>query len=365
MRDKQLSRHWAQYQPLLFGSPDPELIFTEPLQKLIIVLDTIAPENFSFLHMQPMTGRPKIDRVAMMRVFIAKSVLNIKDNKFMRERLLIDYTLRRICGFTDVKSIPCEGTFSNTLKEFSEYGIAQEIHEDIIHGYVGDVLLEHISRDATAIPAREKAVAKAWSDENEKPKKRGRPKKGEEPQTPPKRTELQPHMTLDEMLADLPKDCDYGTKKNSKGVKETWRGYKLHLDVDDHGIPLSYILTSASTHDSQAAIPLETMTTQRVCSLYSLMDAGYVSSDISNFVQSCGKVPVIAPKKPRGGELIPLDPPKAHRFKNRTVVERANARVKDDLAGSGFRFRGALKVGTHLGISILVLAAEQIARYLI
>ena len=124
-----------------------------------------------------------------------------------------------------------------------------------------------------------KAIPKA-AEESEKPKKRGRPKKGEDAQTPPKRTELQPHMSLDEMLDDLPKVCDYGTKKNSKGVKETWRAYKLHLDVDDHGIPLSYILTSASTHDSQAAIPLETMTTQCVCNLYTLMDAEYVSSDI-------------------------------------------------------------------------------------
>lgn len=364
MRDKELSRHWAQYQPILFGSPDPELIFTKPLQKLIIILDTIAPENFWFLHSQPMTGRHKIDRVAMMRVFIGKSVLNIPDNKFMRERLLIDYTLRRICGFTDISSVPCEATFSNVLKEFSDNEIIAEMHEDLIHGYVGDVLLEHISRDSTAIPAREKAEVKQ-SEESKKPKKRGRPKKGQGPETPPKRTEIQPHMSLEEMLADLPKKCDYGTKKNSKGVKETWRGYKLHLDVDDHGIPLSYILTSASTHDTQAAIPLEAMTAQRVCSLYSLMDAGYVSSDISDFVESCGKVPVIAPKKPKGGEIIPLDPAKKERFKNRTVVERVNARVKDDLAGSGFRYRGFLKVGTHLGISILVLAAEQIARYLI
>lgn len=364
MRDKQLSRHWSQYQPLLLGSKDPELILTEPLQKLIIILDIIAPENFFILHTQQSTGRPKIDRVAMMRVFIAKSVLNIPDNKWIRERLMIDYGLRRICGFTSVSSVPCEGTFSNVLKELSESGLITDMHEDLIHGYVGDVLLEHVSRDATAISAREKAVVKPEA-EPKKPKKRGRPKKGEESSTPPKRLEIQPHMTLEEMLADLPKQCDYGTKKNSKGVKETWRGYKLHLDVDDHGIPLSYLLTSASTHDSQAAIPLETMTTQRVCSLYSLMDAGYVSSDISNFVESCGKVPVIYPKKPKGEELIPLDPAKAERFKNRTVVERANARVKDDLAGTGFRFRGFLKVGTHLGFSVLVLAAEQIARYLI
>jgi hypothetical protein len=26
--------------------------------------------------------------------------------------------------------------------------------------------------------------------------------------------------------------CDRGTKKNSKGFKETWIGYKLHADVN-------------------------------------------------------------------------------------------------------------------------------------
>ena len=33
------------------------------------------------------------------------------------------------------------------------------------------------------------------------------------------------------MLADLPSTCDVGCKKNSKGDKETWTGYKLHIDV--------------------------------------------------------------------------------------------------------------------------------------
>ena len=362
MRDKLLSRHWARYQPILFGLPDPELVFTDPLQN--IALDTIAPENFLVLHSQSMTGRPKLDRVAMMRVFIAKSIFNISDNKFMRERLLIDYTLRRICGFAKVSAIPCEATFSNVFKDFSDCGLVAEMHEDLIHRYLGDVLLEHVNRDATAILAREKVLNRP-KGEPEKPKKRGRPKKGTEPQRLPKRLELQPHMSLEEVLVDLPKPCDFGTKKNAKGVKEIWRGYKLHLDVEDHEIPLSYILTSASVHDSQVAIPLETMTKERVCSIYSLMDAGYVSADINDFVLSCGKVAVIAPKKPMRGELIELDPAKKERFKKRTVVERANARIKDDLAGSSFRFRGFNKVGTHLGISILALAAEQIARHLI
>ena len=36
---------------------------------------------------------------------------------------------------------------------------------------------------------------------------------------------------------DLPTACDVGTKKNSKGYKETWVGYKLHIDVADGQIP--------------------------------------------------------------------------------------------------------------------------------
>ena len=53
------------------------------------------------------------------------------------------------------------------------------------------------------------------------------------------------------MLADLPTACDVGAKKNSKGFKETWVGYKLHIDVACGQIPVSCVLTSASVHDRQ------------------------------------------------------------------------------------------------------------------
>lgn len=39
-------------------------------------------------------------------------------------------------------------------------------------------------------------------------------------------------------LADLPQMCDRGTKKNAKGYKESWTGYKLHVDVNDTGFSL-------------------------------------------------------------------------------------------------------------------------------
>ena len=64
-------------------------------------------------------------------------------------------------------------------------------------------------------------------------KKRGRPKKGEERIKDPTRLEKQAAgMGLSDMLDDLPSACDVGTKKNSKGYKTSWIGYKLHIDAE-------------------------------------------------------------------------------------------------------------------------------------
>jgi hypothetical protein len=49
-------------------------------------------------------------------------------------------------------------------------------------------------------------------------------------------------MSLPDMLKDLPTACDVGTKKNSKGYKISWVGYKLHIDVADGVIPISAVL---------------------------------------------------------------------------------------------------------------------------
>ena len=95
------------------------------------------------------------------------------------------------------------------------------------------------------------------------------------------------------MLADLPTACDVGAKRNSKGYKETWIGYKLHLDVACGQIPVSCLLTSASVHDSQVAIPLMTMTGAHVSYLYDLMDAAYDAVAIAAHSKTLGHVPII------------------------------------------------------------------------
>ena len=86
-------------------------------------------------------------------------------------------------------------------------------------------------------------------------------------------------------------------------------GYKLHLDVADGQIPISAILTSASVHDSQVAIPLMTMTWQRVTHLYELMDSAYDADLIHEHSKQLQHVPIIAPH-PRRGTKQPSQLPK-------------------------------------------------------
>jgi hypothetical protein len=231
----------------------------------------------------------------------------------------------------------------------------------------------HISRDSTAIEAREKPVKKVKED---KPKrKRGRPKKGEEVVKEPTRLERQEKMSLEEMLDDLPKDCDVGCKKNSKGHTETWIGYKLHIDTIDGQLPISSVLTSASTHDSQVAIPLAEISGQRVTNLYDLMDAAYDAPAIKNKSIELGHVPIIDTNPRRDKalkeeiqaenkrlDLIHFELPELIRYRERSASERVNRRLKDCFSGRHVRVRGHAKVLCHLMFGLLVVTVDQLMR---
>ena len=82
-------------------------------------------------------------------------------------------------------------------------------------------------------------------------------------------------MTLEQMHDNLPKACDRGAKVNAQGFKNAWVGYKFHIDATDASLPVCCILTSASVHDRQVAIPLADMTAQRINYLYECMDSAY------------------------------------------------------------------------------------------
>jgi len=170
--------------------------------------------------------------------------------------------------------------------------LIQKAHEKIIKEHMGDEIIGHISRDSTSIDAREKPVRKSVKGLKPK-KKRGRPQKGEVREKDTTRIERQQSMGTKEMLEDLPKSCDVGSKMNSKGYKKSWVGYKLHIDAADGHIPVACVLTSASLHDSQVALPLAGLTSQRVTSLYDLMDSAYDSPIIKEHSLSLGHIPII------------------------------------------------------------------------
>lgn len=367
--------YWQSIQTTLFPWLEEELgPLTEDQQQLVQTLEIIRVEHHLPQRFR-VPGRPTKDRAAIARAFVAKAVYDMPTTRVLLDRLATDVALRRICGWETKREVPSESVFSRAFAEFATMQLTQRVHEALIRKTHEDRLVGHLSRDSTAIEAREKPAQKEGQPEQPKPK-RGRPKKGEERPKKLTRLQRQSTMTKQAMLDDLPTDCDVGTKKNSKGFKETWIGYKLHIDVADGQIPISCILTSASLHDSQAAIPLATLSAERTTNLYDLMDAAYDAEEIRQHSRSLGHVPLIdinpRSNKALKAELaaeaarlqrIGFQLPEDVRYNERTAGERVNGRLKDEFGGRYVRVRGAAKVMCHCMFGVLALTADQLMRF--
>jgi len=308
-------------------------------------------------------GRPAHDRANVARAFLAKAVFNIPHTRALLDRLAHDPILRRLCGWERAAEVPEESVFSRAFSEFASDEFAQHVHAALIQRTQSERLVGHILRDGTAIKAREKAAPKPAQAKG--PRRLHR--KAGMAQRPEQMTRIERQasgtMTLAEMVAELPRACNVGCKPNSKGVREYWTGYKLHVDVADGQIPISCVLTSASLNDNQVAIPLAMLTAQRVTSCYDLMDAGYDSDAIRSHSRGLGHVPII-PHQKHGTMEQEFAPHEKARYRERTTAERVYSRLKDEFGGRCVRVRGWAKVMTHLMFGILALTADQIQRWL-
>ena len=215
-----LSEYMAAFQGELFPALEESL---GPLparyERFVLVLEFVLVDAVVLPTWPGGRGRPPEDRRALARAFLAKAVFDVPTTRALIERLRIDGTLRRLCGWTRAGSVPSEATFSRAFAAFAASGLPERLHAALVAKTLGHRLVGHISRDSTAIPAREKATPKPPPPPK---RKRGRPRKGEEPPPKRRRLERQQEMTLAEMLADLPQACDVGTKRNAKGYKESW-----------------------------------------------------------------------------------------------------------------------------------------------
>jgi Transposase DDE domain/Transposase domain (DUF772) len=369
-----LSRTWSHIQGNLFPFLTEELgPLTETHKRVVMTLELAGIEAF-VRAWRGLPGRPPRDRAALARAFVAKAVIGLPTTSMLIERLTVDKQLRRLCGWEHPGELPSEATFSRGFSEFAQSELPSRLHEALIERTHEDRLVGHISRDATAIEAREKPVKTAAPEPPKR--KRGRPRKGEEVEKKePRRLERQADMSLAEMLSDLPTHCAVGTKRNAKGHTTSWIGYKLHLDVADGDIPISAVLTSASLHDSQVAIPLATMTASRVTNLYDLMDSAYGVPEIEAKSRALGHVPIIDrhPRSVPGGKEAIAAEARARRkagyvlaedlrYNERSAAERVNAHLKDDFGGRYVRVRGHAKVFCHLMFGVLALTIDQLMR---
>ena len=371
-----LSKFWNRIQGTLFPFLEEELEpLTEKQKQLVSILELIRIEEFIPQVGPRQEGRPLSDRASIARAFVAKAVYNLDSTRTLLERLETDKNLRRICGWESDCFIPSESTFSRAFAEFANSRLATQVHDTLIKVTLSEEIISHNSRDSTAIDGWEKPrpIEKIKDEQKESKKKRGRPKKGEKRSPPePSLLQKQSEMTLEEMQKALPKGCDVGGKKNSKGFATFWVGYKLHLDVVDGCIPVSAILTSASVHDSQVAIPLATMTEGKITNLYDLMDAAYDVEEIRKHSESLGHV-LLIDRNPRRNEEAKLQkeaeakarktlnwkPAEARRYNERTTAERSNSRLKLEFGAEKVKVRGHAKVFSHLMFGVLALAADQ------
>jgi len=369
-----LTASWCHIQGHLFPWLRAEIgPLTEDHQRLVTVLEMSRIEALVPLR-DGGPGRPLDDRQALARAFIAKAVLNLPTTAALIERLAVDATLRRLCGWERAAKVPGEWTFSRAAAEFADTSLADRTHAALIERTLKDHIVGHIARDATAIEARETSTKREKPQAEAARRRRGRPRKGEvvAPKAP-RRLERQMGQSLSEMLTDLPTLCDVGTKRNAKGYKTSWTGYKLHIDTADGDIPITCILTSASVHDSQVAIPLATMTSARVLYLYDLMDSAYDVPEIRDKSRELGHVPIIDHKTRRGEKAAIEAEARAKRkagyrlaedvrYNQRSAAERVNSNLKDNCGGSFVRVRSHAKVLSHLMFGIVVLTVEQLMR---
>jgi transposase len=309
------------------------------------------------------TGRPPYPYIPFIRTMLAKSFFAIDKTLSFIQRLKGDPNLRLLCGF---KKIPSASTFSRVFSYLAQEGLWGSAFDKLVKQAHDGKVVYHVCRDSTMISAWEKPPAKTDKKAEKAKKKRGRPHKNavKEPQ---ELTELQKQLAEDAevSLEKLNKNCAFGCKKNSRGNIETTKGYKLHLDVSDAGFPLTAVVTAANVHDSRLAIPMEKLTEQKVTFCYSLMDSGYDAKTISDFIYSRKRVPIIDPNKRRDENRVTLDPAKQERYKIRTVVQRSNSHLKDNLIPKAIYVKGHTKVSFVIMTSVFCLAILKYLQYLV
>ena len=175
---------------------------TEQEQRLVSILEIVQVEKYvSNSATNHWRGRKPRDRQAMARALVAKTLYRLPTTIDLIRALRATKNLRWICGFTATSEIPSESTFSRAFAEFASSELGTRAHDSLVKEYLSDEIIGHISRDSTAIVGREKPAKKV--KEPKRPRKRGRPAKGEKREPPDlKRIDRQVDLSAEEAIRE-------------------------------------------------------------------------------------------------------------------------------------------------------------------
>ena len=212
-----LPRYWRGFQPELHEAVEETVgSLSDRYRLLLDVFEFVRVEKLIGSGSGP--GRPAKDRVCLAHAFLAKAIFDPSSTRDLIERLEVDEKMRRLCGWSSARAVPGEATFSRAFAEFAESSLPSRLHEALVGRTLGEHLVGHISRDSTAVEAREKPAPKPAKAAKPK-RKRGRPRKGEERAKEPSVPERQQGMELCEMLDDLPKALRRGQEEKREGTR--------------------------------------------------------------------------------------------------------------------------------------------------
>lgn len=340
----------------------------EKHRELLKALEVINIEQF-IADNRCYRGRPLKSRSKIARAFIAKYFIGAPTTAHLIYLLKVDLNLKYICGWDPYESIPSESTFSRTFKELSDTDLLDKVHEKLVKDTFENHCVLHCGRDSMPIKVRER-------EEREPMKKKGFVRYSKTAKKGKRITVCEFQSTeatsIDEMLSALPKGCNVGRKLNSCGHYIVWRGYKLHMDVAEGKFPISCILTSASSHDSQSGIPLSAISSSRTKVLYELMDSAYDVNAIRSYIESNDRIPLIKVHKRKGArkeneeakqlasKTLRWRDAKDNRLKHRFCNERIFARLNDRFLGKSIWVRTHHKVKCHLMFGVLCLFASEL-----
>ena len=312
-------------QPSLFSIQ--ELYDMQPTQKYDAIISVI---NLDMIYYEVMKksrrGAPEtLNYPAMIITLFIRYVERIPTIKDLIKRLNHDIAFKLDCGFLVSDNVPSEASYSRLIDNLEDSNVLEIVQEKIIEQAIEDgfIMDDTIAIDATHFEARDQAPPKK-KKEKTAPKKRGRKPKAEREQwlkeqaekeanlpIYEKKIEAQLTVDLSELRDEVPRNPQWGVKKNSEGKNVYWYGYKGHLAV---GTSSQYVLqslfSSGSLNDGKAAIPLLKGVHERLSIStirYQTMDAGYDYEPIYKQVYTMNQQSIIAYNRRNEPEPIGFD----------------------------------------------------------